>query len=838
MILWKISLREIRSHKGRAFLTASSIVIGVAAVVAVNLATVAVRASFSTMQSTIAGDAALEVEAAGNATFDEALASEIAELPGVRNAAPVFRRPTVMYYGDDQRVNLTLMGVAPDRDDLMRDYDLVAGGNLTSGDEVLVDAVFAEGAKLSPGDQVRLLTSRGRPRAFTIAGLLKPTTGAAVGRMGVMFMPLETAQARFGRPDEVNLVQVMLEEGADAAAVQAAIEQDLPVGLTVHAPVAQSQMGEETMRSLQSALRLATWFAALAAVFIVANAFFMNVTQRQRQLAVMRAMGAMRGQVRLLILREATLLAVLGILAGLAVGWGGAVLLSMAMEQLFRTQLPRPDLTWRIAGWAVAFGFGMSALGAFLPARKASRVEPVEGMHEVSKADVEGVPRWFLTFGAIGFVVFGALLAANLSGYLPRYDYVLGAIIFLVFAVTLLPLALRTLSAAAAWPMRLFGRAEARLARQQLLRRQIRTVLTIGVLFVASSTGLGLASNVIDAIDDVQSWYRRVMAGDFFLRTMVFDLASWESPPLPEGVEEKVRAIEGIKYAYGVRLVSGRAAGQDVMIAAREFPTAETISQVFKDMTSEELRQRFLEGQVTIGSVLAQRTGLEAGDEIEIDTLQGPVKREIAAIINDYMGGGLVVHMERQHAAELLGVQGLDAFVIRALPEQREAVEEELRRIANEYGILLQSYAELTGEIDSMMAGVVGGLWVVMILGLVVAALGVANTLSMNVLEQTRELAMLRVVAMTRAQARRSVIAQAGMLGVIGLLPGVVVGLGLSWLINRSLMSTVGREFAFGFHPWLGIGAFAVAMVLVMAAAWIPAQRAANLEPVQALRYE
>lgn len=137
-----------------------------------------------------------------------------------------------------------------------------------------------------------------------------------------------------------------------------------------------------------------------------------------------------------------------------------------------------------------------------------------------------------------------------------------------------------------------------------------------------------------------------------------------------------------------------------------------------------------------------------------------------------------------------------------------------------------------------MLAGVVAGLWVVMVLGLVVASLGVANTLGMNVLEQTRELAMLRVIAMTRSQARRTIIAQAGMLGVIGLLPGVIVGLGLSWLINLSLLSTIGREFTYGLHPWLGAGAFAAAMVLVMIAAWIPAQRAANLEPIQALRYE
>lgn len=845
MILWKLSLREIRSHRGRTLLTAASIVIGVAAVVAVNLASKAVRTSFSTMQASIAGDAALEVDAAGDSLFDQDIADELSLIPGVAEATPIFKRPTVMYHdaregGDTRRatdrVTLILMGVDPERHNLLNDYTLIAGRMLEEGDEVLLDSAFAEGLGLQVGDSVRLLMSGG-PRRVNIAGLLSPRTGAAVATGSVLFMPLSTAQRRLGRRGQINRIVIRLEEGADIDQVQAAIAERLPVGLNVRQPALGSQMGEETMRSLQNALRLATSFALLAAVFIVANAFFMNVTRRHRQLAMMRAIGATRGQVRLLIFREAILLALLGTAAGIVAGWGGAVLLARAMGRLFGADLPMLPPTPAVLGLAVVFGVGVALLGAFLPARKAARVQPVEGLHEVSRADVEGMPLWFVGIGVLGFLISGGLLAANLLGYLPDYDYVLGAIVFLVFMVPVLPIVLEPAARLVSLLLRPLGRAETRIARQQLLRRRVRTTLTIGVLFIASTTGLGLASTVIDNINDVKSWYRRVMAGDFFLRAMTPNLSSWEFPEVPEAVEQEVKSLPHIETVFAVRFFTGEAEGQQVMITARDFPP-NTITAEQVRYTDEELRQRLLAGEVTIGSVLAQRTGLKAGDQLTIATTEGPRKFTIAAIINDYMGGGLVVHLDRRIAEEMLGVRGANAFVIRAEEGYRDQVEADLRRIADQYGLLFQSYSQLTREIDNMMAGVIGGLWVVMVLGLVVAALGVTNTLSMNVVEQTRELAMLRVVAMTRRQARRTIIFQAAILGAIGLIPGVLLGVGLSWIINRSLMATIGREVTFGFHPWLGAAGLVVSMVLVVLAAWIPAQRAAKLEPIQALRYE
>jgi putative ABC transport system permease protein len=153
-------------------------------------------------------------------------------------------------------------------------------------------------------------------------------------------------------------------------------------------------------------------------------------------------------------------------------------------------------------------------------------------------------------------------------------------------------------------------------------------------------------------------------------------------------------------------------------------------------------------------------------------------------------------------------------------------------------GLLLQSYAELIETIDSMMASIVGSLRGLLGLAFVVAGFGLVDTLSMDVLEQTRELGMLRVVAMTRSQVRRVIFAQAAMMGMIGLIPGAASGVCIAYLTNLSLMPVLGHPVVFHLYPGMPIGILGAASVIILLAAWIPAERAARLEPAKAMRFE
>jgi putative ABC transport system permease protein len=193
--------------------------------------------------------------------------------------------------------------------------------------------------------------------------------------------------------------------------------------------------------------------------------------------------------------------------------------------------------------------------------------------------------------------------------------------------------------------------------------------------------------------------------------------------------------------------------------------------------------------------------------------------------------------MDRQVAQRELGIEGVDAYAIRVDHARLDDVRAALEKMAADNGLLLQSFSDIQHKIDGMMAGVVGSLWAMVVLGLLVAAFGVTNTLTMNVLEQTRELGLLRILAMTREQVRKTIFAQALMMGLLALLPGIVAGIAVAYLINLATYPITGHPVAFVFHPLLLGGSFLVGLAVVAIAAWLPAERAARLELSQALRY-
>jgi putative ABC transport system permease protein len=198
----------------------------------------------------------------------------------------------------------------------------------------------------------------------------------------------------------------------------------------------------------------------------------------------------------------------------------------------------------------------------------------------------------------------------------------------------------------------------------------------------------------------------------------------------------------------------------------------------------------------------------------------------------------MAVYMEFQAAERLLGFRGVDAFPTTVRPGAHALAEEGLRRLCAERGCLLQSRAELWRAVEAMVDGVVNLLWTLLVLVFVVASLGVVNTLAMSVVEQTREIGLLRAVGTTRAQVGRVVLAQAAIVGMLSLVPGALGGLALAWLQNRATYPLLGHHVAF--HPvaWLILGCLGLALLTAALSAVLPARRAGRLQVVKALQYE
>ena len=430
------------------------------------------------------------------------------------------------------------------------------------------------------------------------------------------------------------------------------------------------------------------------------------------------------------------------------------------------------------------------------------------------------------------------LLAASVCGWLPSgLSIVLGALAVALF-VLIIPALVRPLVALTGWLLRPLGLPEIRLAQRQVVRRPVRNALTIGVVYVAMSIGVGLGSIITTTVGDVRAWYRQTIQGDFFLRTAFPNNTTGESVLVPDGLEEEVRRIPGVSSVDAVRFFNTHVGERTVVVVAREFPGPDPPIALYH-AEGHEVRRRLLAGEVVLGTALAGQLHVAAGDEIEVNTTrQGEQKLRVAALAVDYMVGGEIMYMYRATAEQLFGVGGANTIAVTVQPDRLGAVRDALTTIARRDQLMLQSFAGLSRMLDRMMGGVVGGLWAILALGFVVAAFGIANTLTMSVLEQTRELALLRVVAMTRGQVRRLVLSQAGIIGLIGLGMGIAAGINTAYAIRLSMMPLLGYPVDFVLHPWLLLGCLGLGLALVLLAALAPAERAARLDLLIALQYE
>lgn len=840
MLLGRLILRHAISRPGRALLTTASVVIGVAAVVAVSVAAKTTDQAYREMFAAVTGRADLEVAPADGGSFDEVLVDRIAQVPGVEAVAPVLQRPRIVYLGS-RRMQLVVLGIDPAKDMAVRNYEVqqgtLFGPQHASG--VVLESGLAQSTGLRTGDTLKILTNRG-VRSFEVAGLVSFQGNTVLQSSGMVFLPLRRAQAIFSTRGKVDAVQVVVDEHANLETVTKAIRATLPKdqGLSVHRPTSNSQAVDEILRASQRALQIVTTLSLVMAGFIILNTFMMNVGERRRQLAILRAVGATRRQIAGLLYREGLLFGCVGTVLGIGVGLMGASLLVQVLGQLLRVALPAPVLTpWPFVV-AVLFGLGVSLVGVAVPAHHAANVSPLEGMSRATREDIEGGFQRTTLAGLLIALLASGALAGSILGWLSMDVAVLAAGFLMVGLVLLLPPIAEGLGHLVAGLLGPLVRGEARLARRQILRHRLRSALTAGVLFVAAATGLGIANTILDNIRDVRQWSRRALEADFFLRAMLPDMSEWQAAEIPAAVGEDLRKVPGLQSVDTVRFVRVRVGPVEPMVIVREFPATAPLPIELVAGDPNWLRTRLEAGQVVLGTVLAQRLGLGVGDTLRLETRQGPRELPVAGLTNEYMVGGLVIYLERTAAERLLEVQGVDAYVIKADPQRLPLVEKQLQAIGDRHGVLLHSFADLSEMIEGMSRGINGCLWGILALGYLVATFGVINTLTMNVLEQTAELAVLRIVAMTRSQVRKTIFAQAAILGSTALAPALPAGVGIAYLINLATLPAIGHPVEFVFRPLLLAISFIAGLGIVVAAAWFPAERAARLNMLEALQYE
>lgn len=835
MGLERFSWREISARPLRVFLTFLSITIGVGAVEAVLLATATTRQAQRDIIKTISGKADIEIIASGTG-FPYATLKEVANDPEVESAVPGLKRSASLQTSNGRKADTQVLGIDPRIDQSVRDYKLVEGQMPASLKQVVLDKSFAKSLLIQVGDSIKMRTRSGLEE-YSVVGLVQPSAGASVAMNSAVYLVLPMAQRIFKTGNNIDQIQIVVKDKEQIEKTVDRLRETVPADASVRPVRTSNSLTQETMFAPQNGLHMAIAFAVIIAMFIIYNTFQMAVGERRKQLGILRAIGATPSQIQWMILRESIWISLAGCVAGCFLGVYGAGWLNQATASLLRVELPGISIQWWPFAVAITVGVSVSLLGALIPARNAATVQPMEAIRAVPPTSEHALTKYTTPIAFLTLPVGGVLIYLATCGIALGLD-VVGVVLILLGCVLMIPRLLGPACRILANWMEPWLGVSTNLAYKQLLRHVGRTSMTVGVLFIALATSIGMAGNVLDNVGNVKAWYSRTIIGDYFVRASLPNFASGTAADLPDEVEQRVAKLEGVESVEGMRFASVQSQDEPLMLVVRNFHGQPTQFFDLSHGTEAQAWQGLSNHQVVIGSVLARRRNLSIGDTLTIQTDEGPSSIPIAAIANDYMGGGLTVYMDREMAHELLGIDGLDGLIIKAKAGFHKKTEASLQELCQSEGLILQSYADLVNMIDGMVNSVVASLWMLLALGCTIAAMGLVNTLTMNILEQTREIGMLRVVAMTRSQVRRMICTQAMMLGILGIVPGVFVGIFVQYTIGLSSNIVLGHDVLFTFRPVLFIGAMVIGLLLVLIASWFPAERAARLKLAAALQYE
>jgi putative ABC transport system permease protein len=845
--LWRYTAGEMRRRPGRTLLTLLGIVLGVAAVVAILLTTAATHRAYGDLFEALAGKAALEVVAEGMSGFDPAIRSKLETIPGVQAAVPVVQTATVLL-GKGAGASALAFGVDPAIDQAARRYALRAGRFLDNSDGVLLEANFARAQGLELGQKARFLTPVWGLTGPVIAelpimGLLEPQGAAIFNGGAVTFMPLATAQRLFDLRGRLNAVQLILAAGAAGQEVEAAVRGQLPPGLIVQRPALRGDLAQDNLLATELALSSLSVVSLVAGAFVILNSFLMNLGERRQQLAILRALGTTRAQVTRLLLREALLLGMVGTVLGIGLGLLLSAGQQQMMQQLLGVTLPAEPWPALPFVGALLLGPGMAVAATYWPARRAGRRAPLEDLLQKAVTHRERSTRWpaYVGLGLLGLfllVVIGLLAGWVRPQFIP---VVLPMTVAASMAggVLSLPLLLRPLMRLAGTVLLPLLGMEGRLAFRQLQRRPTRTALTAGILLIGVVVSVAFGQSMRNSVRDIYQWCDNNVGFDFIIRGIMPDTTLLiTAVPLPEKLAEELAGVDGVQQVGKVSFLQARAQGRPIVVLPFTIVEGQRLPFALASGDRHEAPRRLLQGEVVLGTALAHRCHLGVGDAIQVETRQGPLSLRIAGTTPEYTVGGMVLYAEWQQCKTWFAMNGVHAFTVMVRPGAAADVATRLQSFCDAHGLRLQSKADFRGVLDQSIQSVQGFFWGLVLLVFVVASLGVVNTLTMNVLEQTRELGILRAVALTRGQLSRMIVAQAVTLAFISLLPGTLLGIFMAYLMNRSAVPILGQEVQFYLDEWFLASCCLAGLVIAVLAAFFPARRAARLNIVRALQYE
>lgn len=836
MELLHLVVRQWRQRKGRTALSILSVAIAVAAVLGTALSQSSVRSGVRSITRAVGGRPALEIVSAAGGRLSPSELPEIDDIPGVEASFPLVTRATLART-QGKRFRGVLLGLPADDPEAWQALPLASGRHCEESNEAVMSAELADSLNVEEGDRITLLSRRG-PRSVTVVGLVKGAVLAEFAPAVTLVLPLSAVQQFFSLGDLVDRERVFVDNEDVRDKVRDAIAKRLSDAAVVQEPVGKIAQVDSTLKSTEMALRFAGSLSMAMAVFIILNTLRMNFGERRREVAVLRVLGSTSKQIVVFHLAEGILMGLVGSVVGIPLGILIGRGLTHGMQGLLHTEIPHPPIQISAILIALVIGPVVAAIASIAPAWQSRRVSPREAMGDEELRRAERFPKLAVILGAVLSAASVFVMLLVVSERLPPTLAIPAGLLMLVAFVAIIPAVLPPVVKTIGWLLSPAFQMEGELAADQLRQRSTRAGLTVGVLVVAIANGLGLGTAIENNVNDIREWYRRSLAGDvFLLDPTAADRAAAAQDH--ENVHDAVTNLSDVAYVVEVRILPIRADGMPGICIVRDFLPDVELPWSVTSSEEKDIRAGLAEGEIVVSGIMARQLHVSVGDNLRLELQGRATTVRVAGLVSDYMVGGMVTYLDQHAAAKLVELGPAETYMVRAKPDvSTEQLTESLKPLAAAEGLSVQSLADLRGRLDRLINGVVAALWGLLAVGFVVGGIAVANTLTMSVLEQTRELGLMRIAGMTRHQVRKMVLCESLLLGLLGALCGMLTGTGTAFIIHLCNEPVLGRAIPFTLHFWLyalnGIGC----VLIVLLAAWSPGERAARLNLLESIAYE
>jgi len=849
--MFKAAWKSLLGRKLRLIMSTFAIVLGVAFVAGTFIFTDTLSRSFTEIFASSVGDvvvrpvgATAEDGSPTTRTMPAALVDGLATVEGAARADGNVTTFGVFVVGKSGKVigGQGAPGLGLNYNDApaghgIEGLSISAGGIPATADEVALDEKTAERAGYEIGDKVHLVTSGTRALLEpTMVGLVTFAEGGSTNGATITIFDTETAQDLFldGR-NVYNDAWVTAEDGVSQSELRDNVAVTLPDGFeAVTGDAAADESASVLLEAISFITTFLLIFAGISLVvgsFLIVNTFSILVAQRSKELALLRALGASRRQVKRSVLFEAVVLGLIGSTMGLGLG----VLLAIGIRALFATfglDLSGASLIFapRTVGAAYAVGLVVTTFAAYLPARRSARIAPVAALRD-DVAMTEAALHWRLIIGVVLILLGAGAVGAGLYADVPSPGWWVGGGILSVL-----------LGVAAASPVigkpfvvvagavyrRVYG-AVGQLAGQNALRNPRRTAATASALMI----GLALVSTMsivgASAKDSIDKTLAENFLGDLVVSNVI-------GVPFSASIADRIEKTAGVESVTRLRYAQAEIGGNREGVMGVDATTLDDVVNVEMIAGSTSALR---DGTVIVSEGRAQDDGLAVGDDLDAKMPTGKQTYEVVGI---YANNNPVLFFPYTTTLGTLvdaGFQKADNYLMITREPGSNAAEFQ-KTIEGQTGALptvtvkdQKGYAEeQRGPIDQLLMII----YALLGLALVIAVLGIINTLALSVIERTREVGLLRAIGLSRVQLRRMIRLEAVVISVLG----AVLGVGMGIVFGLALMTSLKDE---GLEvisvPSLQLAGFVAASALVgILAAVFPARRAARLDVLEAIATE